>query len=63
MMPKPVVEIDTVIRELNNWKDEIQGEFNDWEDKEEEEQDEETGEKLQDQIDRIDSVLDAIEEL
>jgi hypothetical protein len=62
-MPKPVVEIDTVIRELNNWKDEIQGEFNDWEDAEEAERDEETGEKLQDQIDRIDSVLDAIEEL
>jgi hypothetical protein len=62
-MPKPVVEIDTVIRELNTWKDEVQGEFDDWEDEEEEERDEGTGEKLQDQIDRIDSVLDALEEL
>jgi hypothetical protein len=62
-MPKPVVEIDTVIRELNTWRDEIQGDLDDWEDEEEAERDEDKGDELQGIIDRINSALDAIEEL
>jgi hypothetical protein len=62
-MPKPVLEIDNLITMLDSWRDDLQGDFNNWDDQDEDERDEEEGEILQNQLDELTSVIDALKSL
>ena len=62
-MPKPAVTLDTAIKELDAWRDELQGELNELEQQEEDEQDEEQMEKLTSQIETLEDIISNLESL
>jgi hypothetical protein len=62
-MPKPAVTLDTAIKELDAWRDELQGELNELEELEENEQDEEEMERLNEEISKIEDAISTLESL